>query len=73
MGAWLPTTPGRGRASRGRRVQKGTLITYQLPYSEHSSCRELQDFVRWLQPVRITPHVNNDGGPRLHAMLALLR
>ena len=60
---------------RGRRRQKGTLITYQVPYSEHSSFTELKEFVDWLRPRSILPHVNNDGehGPKTKRMLDLLR
>jgi hypothetical protein len=32
----------------------------QVPYSEHSSFRELHDFVSWLQPAEIIPSVSND-------------
>ena len=59
---------------RGRRRQKGTIITYQVPYSEHSSFDELVEFVAWLRPTSILPHVNNDGGgPKAQRMVALLR
>lgn len=59
---------------KGRRRQKGALITYQVPYSEHSSFTELAEFVKWLQPRSILPHVNNDGGgPKAQRMVALLR
>ncbi|GAB4823565.1 hypothetical protein N2152v2_010611 [Parachlorella kessleri] len=55
--------------ARGRRRQKGTIITYQVPYSEHSSFTELREFVGWLKPVRILPHVNtDDGGPKANRM-----
>ncbi|KAK9812991.1 hypothetical protein WJX72_006870 [[Myrmecia] bisecta] len=63
----------RGRASHGRRRQKGTLIVYQVPYSEHSSFRELREFVAWLQPRRIIPSVGNDSGPKARDMVAALR
>ncbi|KAL4522626.1 hypothetical protein Ndes2526A_g01010 [Nannochloris sp. 'desiccata'] len=58
----------------GRRRQKGTLITYQVPYSEHSSFSELKEFVNWLRPRSIIPSVNNDGGgPKMQKMVGLLR
>ena len=60
--------------ARGRRRQKGTIITYSVPYSEHSSFTELREFVAWLAPRTVTPSVNNDGGgPKAHRMVALLR
>jgi len=42
----------------------------QVPYSEHSSCAELQQFVQWFKPISIIPSVSNDGGSKLQAMLA---
>jgi hypothetical protein len=42
----------------------------QVPYSEHSSCAELREFVAWLKPVCIIPSVSNDGGEKLRKMLA---
>ena len=57
----------------GRRRKKGTIITYQVPYSEHSSYSELKEFVSWLRPRSIIPSVNNDGGgPKAQRMLQLL-
>ena len=56
----------------GRRRQKGTVITYSVPYSEHSSFNELTEFVDWLRPRVIIPSVNNDGGPKLQRMLTNL-
>jgi len=57
----------------GRRRQKGTIIIYQVPYSEHSSFDELRGFVEWLCPRNILPSVNNDSGPKAQRMVALLR
>ncbi|BDA41683.1 DNA cross-link repair 1A protein at C-terminar half [Coccomyxa sp. Obi] len=64
---------GRGRAPRGRRRQKGTLIVYSVPYSEHSSYQELRQMVDFLQPAKIIPSVNNDGGVKTSRMVESLR
>lgn len=61
------------RGQCGRRLQRGTLVLYQLPYSEHSSFNELRDFVAWLRPRDVIPSVNNDSGAGARRMLALLR
>ena len=63
---------GRGRTGKGRR-QKGSLILYSVPYSEHSSFKELREFVQWLRPVNIIPTVGNDRGPKASRMVSLLR
>ena len=55
------------------RRQRGRLIQYGLPYSEHSSLNELREFVRFMNPKFIFPHVNNDGGENAKRMLTLLR
>eukprot|EP00775_Hariotina_reticulata_P012752 gene12752-12881_t len=57
-------------ARPSKRLQRGTVVLYQVPYSEHSSCAELQQFVQWLKPIDIIPSVSNDGGSKLKAMLA---
>uniref|UniRef100_A0A1D1ZYG4 SAM domain-containing protein n=1 Tax=Auxenochlorella protothecoides TaxID=3075 RepID=A0A1D1ZYG4_AUXPR len=63
---------GRTRA-RGRKQQRGSLITYQVPYSEHSSFSELREFVTWFAPLRIVPSVNSDcHGPKAKALVDLL-
>lgn len=60
--------------AKGRRRQKGTLITYQVPYSEHSSFTELTEFVRWFGPGKIVPTVNSDDeGPKSLSLVRLLR
>lgn len=64
------------KAKLGRRqaMAKGTMVTYQVPYSEHSSFTELREFVKWFQPQRIIPHVNSDdGGPKADKLVSLLR
>ncbi|WIA30015.1 hypothetical protein OEZ86_000112 [Tetradesmus obliquus] len=79
---WSHTAGGSGRAlgaqaSRasssvkgGKRLQRGTVVLYKVPYSEHSSCAELREFVAWLKPIRIIPSVSNNGGDKLRKMLA---
>ena len=59
------------RASSRR--QRGRLVQYGLPYSEHSSLSELRAFIRFINPRSIFPHVGNDGGEKLKDMLKLLR
>eukprot|EP00887_Chlorella_sp_A99_P008123 scaffold12.g8123.t1 len=84
---WTHEKAAGSTRARGRRRQKGTLITYQarrtcalegwecerVPYSEHSSFTELREFVQWLQPRSIVPSVNSDGGgPKAQHMVTLL-
>ncbi|KIZ07917.1 DNA cross-link repair 1A protein [Monoraphidium neglectum] len=69
---WSQVRSSKG-LTRGRRNQAGTVVLYQVPYSEHSSFDELRDFVAWFRPKRIIPSVNNDrDGPKCQAMLRLL-
>ncbi|KAL5697254.1 hypothetical protein ACHQM5_030890 [Ranunculus cassubicifolius] len=73
--AFSPTgwTFGKGRKkAQGRRSQQGTVIRYEVPYSEHSSFTELRDFVRFISPEKIIPSVNNDGPECVDAMLSIL-
>ena len=46
-----------GSASGGRpgakKGNKGSVIVYDVPYSEHSSFEELKAFVEWLDPHQI--------------------
>ncbi|KAM3275363.1 hypothetical protein ACQJBY_043992 [Aegilops geniculata] len=73
--AFCPTgwSFGKGRKKTpGRRWQQGTIIRYEVPYSEHSSFTELREFVRFISPEHIVPSVNNDGPESADAMLAQL-
>ncbi|KAK1288978.1 DNA cross-link repair protein SNM1 [Acorus calamus] len=61
--AFSPTgwTFGKGKKkSPCRRWQQGTVIRYEVPYSEHCSFTELKEFVRLVSPENIIPSVNND-------------
>ncbi|KAG2400381.1 DNA cross-link repair protein [Vigna angularis] len=73
--AFSPTgwTFGKGKKkSPGRRWQQGTIIRYEVPYSEHSSFTELKEFVKLVSPSNIIPSVNNDGPESSDAMISLL-
>ncbi|CAI9094532.1 OLC1v1030290C1 [Oldenlandia corymbosa var. corymbosa] len=60
------------KKSPGRRWQQGTIIRYEVPYSEHSSFSELRDFVKFISPATIIPSVNNHGAESTNTMLAHL-
>ncbi|XP_010518204.1 PREDICTED: DNA cross-link repair 1A protein-like [Camelina sativa] len=73
--AFSPTgwTSGKTKKkSPGRRFQLGTIIRYEVPYSEHSSFTELKEFVQKVSPEVIIPSVNNDGPDSAAAMVSLL-
>ncbi|XWS17569.1 hypothetical protein CRYUN_Cryun33cG0078500 [Craigia yunnanensis] len=73
--AFSPTgwTFGKGKKkSPGRRWQQGTIIRYEVPYSEHCSFTELREFVKLLSPETIIPSVNNNGTDSAKAMISLL-
>ncbi|KAK1264339.1 DNA cross-link repair protein SNM1 [Acorus gramineus] len=73
--AFSPTgwTFGKGKKkSPCRRWQQGTIIRYEVPYSEHCSFTELKEFMRLVSPENIIPSVNNDGPASADAMVALL-
>ncbi|XP_010917472.3 uncharacterized protein [Elaeis guineensis] len=64
---------GKGRKKTpGRRWQQGTIIRYEVPYSEHCSFTELREFVQFICPEHIIPSVNNNGPESVDAMIALL-
>ncbi|CAN0918343.1 DNA cross-link repair 1A protein [Linum grandiflorum] len=66
-------TFGKGKKkSPGRKWQQGTIIRYEVPYSEHSSYSELREFVKVVSPERIIPSVNNDGPEAAESMVSLL-
>ncbi|XP_073004321.1 uncharacterized protein [Typha latifolia] len=73
--AFSPTgwTFGKGKKrTPGRRWQQGTIIRYEVPYSEHCSFTELREFVQFISPEHIIPSVNNNGPESADAMLSLL-
>ena len=69
---WTFSANAKTRRATARR-QRGKLVQYGLPYSEHSSLNELRAFVDFVQPRIIFPHVGNDGGEKTQHMLRLLR
>ena len=72
-GLGFSPSAARGRSSGGgRRRQKGSLVLYQIPYSEHSSFDELREMVAWLRPGCVTPTVGNTDACSAAAMVRLL-
>ncbi|KAG8375453.1 hypothetical protein BUALT_Bualt10G0101500 [Buddleja alternifolia] len=63
---------GKGKKSTGRRWQQGTIIRYEVPYSEHSSFTELKEFVKFVSPMEIIPSVNNHGPDSHNSMVSQL-
>ncbi|KAG2635239.1 uncharacterized protein LOC120660765 [Panicum virgatum] len=73
--AFCPTGWAFGKGKKktpGKRLRQGSIIRYEVPYSEHSSFTELQEFVKFISPEHIIPSVNNDGPESADAMLAQL-
>lgn len=75
--AFSPTgwTFGKGKKTAGRagrRWQQGTIIRYEVPYTEHCSFDELREFVKLISPVKIIPSVNKDSEASSNAMIQLL-
>ena len=74
--AFKPTgwtfTQARKHTAQTKRQKRGALIQYAVPYSEHSSFKELREFVRFLKPRAILPHVGNDRGENAARMVRAL-
>lgn len=56
--------------NRPRTSQRGPATVHHVPYSEHSSFRELRDFVAFLRPRRVVPTVNAANRERRAEMIA---
>jgi len=63
---------GVSRALGVTREEKGPLVLYGVPYSEHSSFPEMRAMVELLRPGRVVPTVNARNPQRRAEMLALL-
>ncbi|GLJ10351.1 hypothetical protein SUGI_0126660 [Cryptomeria japonica] len=64
---------GKGKKkSPGKRWQQGTIIRYEVPYSEHCSFTELREFVKFVAPDNIIPSVNNNSPQAADKMVATL-
>ena len=51
--------------------KKGKVVTYSVPYSEHSSYDEMRTFVSWLQPADIVPFVKLQDQEAFHSLVQL--
>ncbi|KAL7600259.1 hypothetical protein Lser_V15G23498 [Lactuca serriola] len=60
------------KSTPGKRSQQGTIIRYEVPYSEHSSFTELKEFVKFISPENIIPSVNNHGHESANKMISCL-
>ncbi|BBM99861.1 DNA cross-link repair 1A protein [Marchantia polymorpha subsp. ruderalis] len=73
--AFSPTGWSFGRGKKktpGKRHQQGTMIRYDVPYSEHSSFCELKEFVKFIAPADIIPSVPGKSGTSADDMIASL-
>ncbi|KAG6542227.1 hypothetical protein Mapa_016355 [Marchantia paleacea] len=73
--AFSPTGWSFGRGKKktpGKRHQQGTMIRYDVPYSEHSSFCELKEFVKFIAPADIIPSVPGKSGISADDMIASL-
>jgi len=68
---WTFSAEKKNTRATSRRA-RGSLIQYSVPYSEHSSLLELREFVKFMKPVRVFPHVGNDRGENCARMMNLL-
>eukprot|EP00892_Ulva_mutabilis_P001364 jgi/Ulvmu1/11228/UM072_0065.1 len=64
--------PGRDCAPWISQRSSGAVRLVEVPYSEHSSCEELREFVAWLKPKAVVPTVGagRDAVPRMLRILA---
>ncbi|CAM6111862.1 unnamed protein product [Calypogeia fissa] len=73
--AFSPTGWSFGRGKKktpNKRWKQGTMIRYEVPYSEHCSFPELKEFLRFIAPEDIIPSVPNKNGIGADAMIASL-
>ncbi|CAM6038649.1 unnamed protein product [Sphagnum compactum] len=56
----------------GRRWQQGTIIRYEVPYSEHCSFAELREFVQFIAPRIVIPSVESATGQSADDIVAAL-
>ena len=54
------------------RQEKGPLVIYGVPYSEHSSFSELREMVKLVGARQVVPTVNGGNPQRVREMLQLL-
>lgn len=71
--------PAKGRVGGGvekalgvSRQEKGPLVIYGVPYSEHSSFSELREMVQMIGARQVVPTVNGGTPQKVRDMLSLL-